>query len=378
MRSKSSYYQKFAHTIYADADTNVPKAFQDGSLTHPFSDLQDAIDYFEVNDPTGLNDVLIAPGIYMGPFSIHQNTCLFSMTGGWGDVVITAPSGEVPITVTNATKASLATYRTSGVYSDLVNNGVGPQDAYLKGLAIWDGSWTLGVEYLGVKGDATSTTTNFCDFNGPGGFGAVLKDCYLYGHLKLKNVNVSILRNCKFVGGVFTMENGGACEVSEVHFSGIAIDGDSTSPDGNCTLGSSKIYGKNLVVVSTGTAVTITNNGGFGDAYTNLNNVVITSSTTAVDMGTGGADLRIYGSCHITGDIVTAGTNSKFEIYGGGVIKGDITFADGVEVWLHGISIIGNVTYSAGTSAAIHIGGVIKGTLVDTNSRLDRIVVDEA
>ncbi len=374
----SSADVKLDNIVFANANTTAALSTQDGSFVRPFADLQDAIDFLAITYPSEYTGVLIAPGTYTGPFSIHTNIGLFSMTGGWGDVVITAPSGEVPLTITNATKASLATYRTSGTYSDLVNQGnAGPQDLCLRGLSFSEPSYTYAVEFLGVKGDATASTTNFGSFGGPHGWAFFIKDCYTYGKLAVKNCNYMKIRNTKISGAV-TLENSGCTQVLGVGCRTVLLDHNATSSDGHATNNMSKVYGQDLSVINGGgDAVIVTGNGGFGDAFERLTNVLISSTATAVTLSAGGADFECWGNCHIQGDVSIDGATSEFKIRGSGTIEGNFDVVSGPAPILYGVNIIGDVTFAAGTGICTHIGGVVKGTITDPDSRHNRIIVDE-
>jgi hypothetical protein len=149
---------------HVDLYTLVAPEHQDGSASAPYSTIQAAVDDFEARvSPTVMGTVLIAPGTYPENVVIRKTLIRLFGIGGRNSTFIIPASG-VAITITNATAESLAVYRVSADYADLVNDGPGPLDIELSNLYWDDGSYVgNGLELLGVKGDASPTTTDFLD-----------------------------------------------------------------------------------------------------------------------------------------------------------------------------------------------------------------------
>jgi hypothetical protein len=334
-----------AVTVWADANVG---AGGDGTREKPYNDLQDAIDYLETHHASEFGTVMIMPGVYTGPFEVHRNISLIGVPGTVGcDVFITAPAGEVPITYTNATKASLATYRTTGAYSDLVNQGdAGPCDYTLANIAVYDAGWSHSIDFLGVAGDETATTTKFSSYNtaAPRAFGPTLCDLYLYGDMYCRNaVFINIIKSI-VSGTTATCINCKTVTTSESQC-GLEFDASFDSAD---PLG--------YAFSATKTQVIHTNS-----SY---------CKTKADD------NVEIYGINSHFGEMDLNGM-ADIDIQGG-FIRGDINAEAGVTAKLYGTSIRGDVTLANGAGAWSWVGGIIKGTTTDPGGRLTRQLVDGA
>jgi hypothetical protein len=166
---------------FVDPYTLVAPDHQDGSIGAPYSTLQAAVDDIEENIDTTIwtPTIYAAAGLYEENLVICKATCLTVAGVGRTKTTVIDPPTGVALTITNATRESLDTYRTSGTYSDLVNNGPGPReisftDIYIHG----NGAQTNhAIELLGVKGDASPTTTDFLDAGGPQHQGGVFYNC---------------------------------------------------------------------------------------------------------------------------------------------------------------------------------------------------------
>ena len=159
-----------------------------------------------------------------------------------GGPVFIRPTTGVPLTITNATLASLAPYRSSGLYSDLVNQGdAGPNDMTVENILFdADDNTSYDVELLGVKGDVTADTTNFA------GLGGTFSGVAFY-HCRLQGVAGLFSKNAGFVTIDDTRLRGIVCENTSwvSHYQGhltggsnqTQIDYDPASPDGENALG---------------------------------------------------------------------------------------------------------------------------------------------
>ena len=157
---------------YVDVNNSNPTP--DGSLSNPYTSIQDAIDEFEsIGGFTRTNSAMIyvESGTYAEALVIHQpgiNIMCRAQSSSYTSpyIQVIPPSGEAALTLTNATPASLAAYNASGVYSDLVNQGdAGPNANSFSGFRLappW--GTAMPVRLLGVKGDDSPDTTDFGNF----------------------------------------------------------------------------------------------------------------------------------------------------------------------------------------------------------------------
>lgn len=336
----------------------------DGSVLRPYSDLQDAIDAVEADNPSGYNTVMVLPGIYTGPFEVHSNTSVVGVSGvGHGaDVVITAAAGEVPLTYTNATSASLAAYRSSGIYSDLVNQGdAGPQDFAIANLVVFEAGYGLGIELLGVKGDATVNTTDFCGYSGgPRAWGGFIENVYIYGVFSVKNANYITINNSLMYG--LNSYNSAVLFVSNSQFyTSFTLEQDAASGDGApvAALKDASILYAMLV------DPTLTDCGVYFIQCC-VNGTVFTmddASSAVVKGGVIGCAVDLNG----TADLTAYNVN----------IIDDVVAEGGVTATLFDVSILGDVTLAnPGAGAWSWTGGIRAGTLTDVGGRLTRVVAD--
>jgi hypothetical protein len=93
---------------------------------------------------------------------IRQTGIRLIGVGGQGTTKIIAQTGT-PLTLTNATLASLAAFDISGNYADLVNQGnAGPTDIQIRDIELESKqAGKHAMRCLGVKGDSSPTTTRF-------------------------------------------------------------------------------------------------------------------------------------------------------------------------------------------------------------------------
>lgn len=166
-------------------DASVP-AGGDGSFEMPYDTIQAAVDYFFANPSGGLDAVHIAAGFY--PENVVVRNTAIALIGEDRHTTYIRPATGVPLTFTNATLASLAAYRISGDYADLINMGsAGPGDVIVSGLYLTVGDFAANaLEFLGVAGDASATTTAFL-CGGPIALGGEIHDCLLQLNFRARN-----------------------------------------------------------------------------------------------------------------------------------------------------------------------------------------------
>jgi len=150
-------------------DPNAP-AGGDGSLLKPYNLIQDAIDEIETWAPNYYG-VYILGSIQLinaGGASIDENLVatqdnLFLIING-NDATMQPSSGEALI-VSNASEASIATWKTTHTYSDLqpkATPGPGPASVQFLGFyGVTAPANAHAICALGVKGDDTADTTAF-------------------------------------------------------------------------------------------------------------------------------------------------------------------------------------------------------------------------
>lgn len=151
-------------TVYVDNKVTVDGE-RNGSFARPFANIQDAVDFIAENVTTTSLDpavIRIATGTYDGRIVIRQNgIVLFGEDPGY--TFLTSSTGPA-LQITNATLESLETYNGSGLYSDLVYAAGDDVPQFISLNNLYIASLAPGVvsaEFLGVKGDASPTTTNF-------------------------------------------------------------------------------------------------------------------------------------------------------------------------------------------------------------------------
>jgi len=167
-------------------DQNYAGLFENGSQFSPYTTIQEAVDDLETNPSGGFDTVIIRRGIYAENIVVKHASLELRAEGGYASVMI-APAAGVPLTITNATTASLATYRGSDNYTDLLNDGAGPLDSVINGVYLWAADGTSnGLELLGVKGDVDANRTNF--LNGSAWYlGFWFMNSYCYSNALFRN-----------------------------------------------------------------------------------------------------------------------------------------------------------------------------------------------
>jgi hypothetical protein len=315
---------------HVDLYSLVAPEHQDGSRGAPFSTIQAAVD----SVASVYGTILIAPGLYPENVVVRNSIALFS-TGGYESVLI-KPAAGVPVTVTNATLESLATYRGSADYADLeydptlANGGGGPQDFVTSGMYFWAGDGTSNsLELLGVKGDASPTTTNFLDGNTDWYMGAWLNHTAFWTGLLMRNAGWFNSYFCQ----VFDVE---AFNVPNISFrrtsvNDIASDYDAASAHGNSTAS----HGGLNFIQATVDDLTLTGDELF--ATSSKGNRSMTFGTITL------SDASSLVARQVFADSIAAAADATFTLHDGHV-SGDITLA-------------------AGAGACVMNGGEYMGTL---------------
>jgi hypothetical protein len=192
---------------HADAFTTVAPEHQDGSQGTPYSTVQAAVDDLIANVDDYTPRGVVVHGVCDEAVIVDaHNIALLGADGKWMSTLVQVDG--VALTVTNATRESLATYRSSGLYSDLEWNGRLVHNFFCYDLRIdRDGAYTTNaVELLGVKGDVDADTSGFLSADPVGPYGSRYK------------IGGYFINNVVFRG--FFMKNAGFCNLydTEVGF----------------------------------------------------------------------------------------------------------------------------------------------------------------
>ena len=324
-----------------------------GSIAQPFLTVQAAIDYAETLTIPGTSDkysIYVQGGRYEEALVVRKPNIDLVSTGpskAW----IAGTADNPALTLTNATKASLATYRGSGTYSDLVNQGdAGPTGTGVSEFLLQAGSGANAVELLGVKGDDTADTTNF------GQFGISFTNVYTSGSLYCRNTKSMSWRIGR-VSTTSTFLQCGNVNIRRGEFKGAyTVAYDIADSEGYTASGFSKhtshfaaYYGK----VTVGIGVTLTGN----DHY--IDNELEINDTGATDVD------RI----HVTGDLDINGASGNVLMHNP-YIGGAITAVVDKTMTLNNPHIVGAVTLDNGAGAVVFNGGQYMGALTDVGVRL--------
>lgn len=331
---------------YCDVSTPVPTADQDGSIARPYALIQSAIDDIEANVDTTTEaaGILVAGGEYKEQLVICTATCIMLQGYGRSKVVRIDPDAGVSLTITNATKASLAAYRVSGDYSDLVNNGPGPRDISIKDMYIhgWGAESNHSLELLGVKGDASATTTSFLDAGGPLHQGCMFFNCSFDRSMFARNAAYPF----------FSSSYIGAWEFQNCSCPGIEHCLSSAVSENN-VIGytTSHTYGEPAY-----------GNQGFTADYTILQTNITVEDEAYLGWDGWPISIETFGSLILT-DTAAAYIRRLY-------LSGDFTAAADCEAKLSDPHIEGDVTLTNGTGTIVFQGGQYMGDLTDTGGRL--------
>jgi len=333
-------------------DVNAPDGGT-GAILNPFNKIQDAIDDLETIGGFNQNHpaiIFVSPGLYEETVVIHQDginiySTTFDGSKGSDVATIQAPTGESPLTLTNATPASLATFNASGVYSDLVNQGdAGPKHCRFIGILFRNQSTTSAhsVRLLGVRGDYSSTETEF-------GSGIYFFHSRFLCRISnedfyVRNSGSTQFYDCWFNGVFRQINSSGMIAFGCANFESINSIWDDSDPDG-----------KNRYRYGYDQVVNCSTYGFRGQPYTANNwNLYFVNS--------------IFGQRIFTHNI---------SMLNGGLLQvqecgGDVNFTlDGdSDLEVEASTIVGNVTLGSGPGTATWAGGGYTGTLTDPDNKL--------
>lgn len=360
-------------------DKNYTGTLELGSLTHPYKTVQMAI-----NNVIQSSTIKVAPGVYEEAIVYNGDIaiCLEGESGYLGDkgvridsVGLSAPA----LTVTNATLASLSTYRVSGTYSDLLNKGSSGCRVFVTRNISFSGDTDENcIELLGVKGDVDPNTTAFCVGKG---FQTERVDLYAkgatYKGLYAKNTYTVFLRE---------FSSNGITDFSNVAYlygymqnqsREIICEYDAASPDGQPQYGyaSTMLWHtqcKDLIVNqgitmefvgSDANDVTVNGSGLFYPICSYVDGNLVLNDTGGIVA----KDLTIDGNLDVNG---ASGNVSALGI----TISGDLTMTVGKTATLNAPHIAGDVTLDNGAGVVVLNGGEYMGALTDVGGRLTRNV----
>jgi hypothetical protein len=341
-------------TRFVDAATTIPPAYQDGSLSTPYSTGQAAVDDIEANlDPSGLNPAavfILPPGPKTETIVVRRPGLSISGVGVRESVQV----GR--IIYTNATAESLAAYLSSGTYSDLVNQGdAGPQDFEITHLTAMN-----GIDFLGVKGDVSPTRTAFC--GGSVTYVGAIANCNIYlNGIYCRNCNVPLIYRTDFWASTdMHFVNCSAPSVQNLAAWNIILDYDSTDPNGDGGVN----YGAGFMYVRSWD-VTLLNEVGAGGAVELLFHLAEDDLAVA-----GAANLLARGS-HVEGDM-TLGSGAGTAVMNGCDVIGTITDPDDKLEWNEPTTP--GITKEGGTAVVLQNktgAASVKGTVVVVDASVD-------
>jgi hypothetical protein len=354
----------------------------DGSISQPFATVQAAVDLIEsfAVVPTSGSEalVLLGPGIYDENVLIQKDGLYMEIRGlTESQTPLIYPTAGVPITITNASEASLATYRGSGTYSDLAAKAVpeaGPTSISLVNLKVQPAATNLnGLEALGVEGDATASTTDFL-------FSLALVNTTLFGsgtgdsmyarnvgtvsafravfiqHGQIYNAANLDLQRCKTFTG-FTSYYESTDSEGQPDSGFLAAEIDDCDLGGDLTLGGSESFTVNRsmcssdLILNDSVAATV--------KATHIVRDLIPNDTAAFV----GSDVFIERNLDING---ASGDISCKRIY----VDGSMTVTVGKTGTFDAPHIAGAVTFDNGAGAWTFNGGEYMGALTDVGVRL--------
>jgi hypothetical protein len=308
--------------------------YVNGSEIFPFKTPQAAVDYIEAQTtPPSLSNQwdIFWIGEYTGEVEIHMAGVNFY---GHGLAKITSSGGasSEAVTFTNATTASVATYHSSGTYSDLINQGdAGPQ------ANIWYGIDIVGkLELLGVQGDAGAGLTDFG--------GSVATDIAITvkavksgGLIYARNIYGPFIYESSF--GESTFVNSASVKLRNGSFGAFSFGYDSADPNGEPNAsGNSYINGE----------------------YSSFSSLTISGSSI----------LQTATGSNVIGDVTLSNTAS-FEPEDI-IVQGNVVLSNDSEIQIKGGGIKGNLTINAGNTGANHSieDAYIGGTITDPDELL--------
>jgi hypothetical protein len=328
----------------------------DGSLARPFLTIQAAIDYTASLSLDPLNalagaEIRIPPGtIFLSEPLTHHGPNAVTLRGTPGATRLVGT--DAVITCTNATPESLTAYRSSGLYSDLVNQGDAGATLVSDGLIFSRSTPGPAIEILGVQGDAGAGFTDF--------WGARFQRSQI-GH----TAGV-YARNCRQIAdynaswwGKHVWRNVGIGITAYSMVYSIDTVYDSTDPEGQPSFGflwqtSYKCSHANGNVTIGGEEPFI-----FLEGQHESGDVIVSDTALAA----------LY-NYEIDGNAVVNDTATFQHI--GGVVNGNVTTAAGASWDARGVHIQGNLNFAAGAGTAQLDGGRYMGSLTDPGAKFVR------
>jgi hypothetical protein len=229
-----------------------------GTFVSPFTLIQSALDKAATFNTarTGVPILIdVANGTYAENLTWFGQEPITLTGSSVANEVSVKPASGCPLTITNATPASLATYNISGTYSDLVNDGPGPGTVSIRNILFRANAGVFpGIRALGVKGDpGTPTTTAFLTFFTIDASAGVSAG----GTVDIFAKNVNMLLNTMVKGGIMQLRNVSYPDLSGGRLGGnLDIEYNAASADGTPVygLGYLEIY---LCTVMGGTGIQI-------------------------------------------------------------------------------------------------------------------------
>lgn len=363
-----------------NVDLSADSTIEDGSVAAPYTTIQAALDHADaLGAPSSITTdwvvIEVAPGkydenlVYRGQWGVHIRS-----KAAWLSASIESFGDEPALVVTNATEASLAAYRVSGDYGDLVYQGNdGCRRFELSGINInaFSSSATNAIEMLGV---AETTTSNFLNYV------SLFSYCRMGGgRFYARNV-VSMIFMEPFNPWNIDLDNVSYLIANGVSMEDLFLTYDAASPYGAPVLGSFGyfLYSGNMEELHIDGVVAV-----------QVSNVKIDESV--VIQGTSEVDL--YG-VRVTDEIadpfvIDIDDDATVRLYGGGTrgniridgdatvemknfnVEGNVEVSSGsgsVTAWA--ATVEGDVDLAAGTGAVVLNDSKIIGTLTDPDTRL--------
>jgi hypothetical protein len=331
-----------------------------GARNNPFLTIQAAVDaaalLVPAPDTTHPAVVDVGVGVWVENV-IHDVDGLFIVGKGPRSTMIDNPTGH-SYTFTNATRASIVTYNTSGVYSDLINNGsAGPIFGGLFDIGIKsNAAGKHSIRLLGVKGDSgAGLRTNFGSYQ-----------IYIINVFSLQwggsGANGFYARNTggififnSYIVGPWSCFNCSSVGVMNNNMGGYAnFDYDSADPDGQPTAGRGTTTLRQLPHLDlniSGEVYLIGDNCGFYD-------VMVEDTAYFLPMCSSFDVLDFNDTAVI--------------VINGGYARGSLSIEGGVTAEINGLTVHGVTTIDAGAGVVTASNCVFTGTVVDPSKKMVR------
>jgi len=322
-----------------------------GSLSNPFRTIQAALDY--AADMTLIGSYTTVeiniPEIKSTEALVYNGLNRIILRGEGIVSFIAPPAGQVPLTITNATKDSLATYRASGLYSDLVNQGdAGPSLVSIHSVYFSGSGGANAIEVLGVAGDAGPGLTNFGYFRMESSYinGTVYcRNTRSISAITMKNWGRYTFHNCSYMTFMHTMAR---------HY---IVSYDAADPEGQPASGSNFLQGYDVHqwgdLTATGDCAVW-----FWSGHTD-GNISISDTSSALFNGYG-----CSGNLDINGTATVEHTE--------GYVGGNVNAEAGSSWRSNGVHVQGALSFDAGVGTARMDGGRYMGALTDPGGKFVR------